>query len=195
MKLSRLSMAVLIPLLGLAATLSSLLTACSDSTCTNGIVRMNISIPRGLGAGAVDVAFQIDGQVVHNQRLPVARDALSVAADIGLPKGYPAKTKVVVTVVAKRLEAGVEVPVATWSAAEVFPPGCIGFVISLFPTNTDAGGMSDGAATSPDTGVGDGVDVATPADGGIDAAMQSDPDGAVNEAGHLSDANIDAPAS
>src|SRR5687768_10348674 len=109
MKLSRRSIAVLIPLLGLAMSFSALFTGCSDSQCSAGTVRMNIAVPNAVGA--VDITFEMDQQVVHRERLPVAAGASTVSADIVLPNGYPANKKVVVTAMGKRVDAGVEVTV------------------------------------------------------------------------------------
>ncbi len=197
MPLPRPSIPLLLPLLALLVTLAALPVACSDSECTNGTVRMDIAVPSTAAAAAVDVAFEVAGQVVHSQRLPITDGASSVSADIVLPGGYPAGQNVVVTAVAKRLEAGKEVPVATWFAAQIFPKGCIGFVVSLFPTNMGDGGGSDAIFSFPDAGPIDAnpaVDGATPdASGDARQGDGADVDGATQDAAGTADADVDAP--
>lgn len=197
MPLSRPSIPLLLPLLALVVAMAALPVACSDSECTNGTVRMDIAVPASSAAAAVDVAFEIAGQVVHSQRLPITDGASSVSADIVLPGGYPAGQNVMVTAVAKRLEGGQEVPVATWFAAQIFPAGCIGFVVSLFPTNMADGGGSDATFIFPDAAP---IDASPAGDGATSDAMgdalEGDGavgDGATQDTAATADADVDAP--
>ena len=182
MKLSQRSTPVLLPLLGLALTFSALLSACSDSKCSDGSVRMNITLPPSVTADAVELTFEVAGQLVHSQRLPVAAGASTVSADIRLPNGYPAEKSVIVTAVAK----SADVPMASWFTSQVFPPGCIGFVITLFAPNTKDAGTFDGSVPA-DGSLGD----AAPDSSNRDGASLAD--GGGNDVGPV-DANEDTPA-
>ncbi|MDX2022706.1 MAG: hypothetical protein SF187_20900 [Deltaproteobacteria bacterium] len=174
--------------------LALLPAGCSDEECTSGTVRVAATIPAEVAAGvtAVDVSFEIAGQLVHMQRLPVSPGAAQVEADITLPGGYPAGKRVVVTAVAKRGD----VAVATWFASQEFPAGCIGFVFNLFPGSTMDGGTSEGGVLYIDGGAFEGGVDGNTADGGatdgaVDGAKDGGTEAGVDAAG---DAANDAPA-
>ena len=144
------SVSVFLPLAFAAAAVWPL--ACADTDCTTGTVRFDATLPESVAgqAMAVDVVFEQGGQVIRMQRLPLAPGALRVSADINFPEGYPAGDNVSVSAVAKRLDAGLETPVATWSGTETFPSGCVGFVVTLYSPQQADSGSPDATQTLPD---------------------------------------------
>ncbi len=180
------SMSVFLPLALAGASVWPL--ACSDAECTTGTVRIEAALPEAIAgqATAVDVVFERGGQVIRMERLPVAPGVSQVRADITFPDGYPAGDRVVVSAVAKRLDAGAETAIAKWSATETFPNGCIGFVMTLFAPQTADGSVSDGSASPrPDAPIQDALTApdASPGDGSVDSLSGDNVDAGGGEAG------------
>jgi hypothetical protein len=142
------SVSVFLPLALVAASIFPF--GCADTECTTGTVRIEATLPESVAgqAMAVDVTFQRAGQVIRTQRVPVGLGASRVTADISFPDGYPAGDVVMVTAVARRLDAA-ETALANWFTTETFPKGCVGFVITLFAPQAD-GSTADGSSSSSD---------------------------------------------
>jgi hypothetical protein len=168
--------------------LAALPAGCADEDCTSGTVRVSATVPAEVveGVTAVDVSFEIAGQSVYMQRLPVTPGTTQVEADITLPMGYPAGKRVVITAVAKRGE----VAVATWFASQEFPAGCIGFVFTLYPGSTMDGGTSEGGVLFLDGGAFEGGVDGNPGDGSAGDGAKGD--GGAVDGNESQDGAVDA---